>query len=95
MIFFRLLLLSIPLMFVSNFVHAQSAPDIIDPGTGTFPMEGRMEEEDRDREEMEEEQLEMEKEEVELDSFGEDKYNSNVDPDVYKGDIKKSDEILK
>lgn len=66
------LLISSLLMATAN----QQDEDITNPGTGTFSVE-----EDSQQEMQATEQLEMEKEEAELDSFGEDTYNRNVDPD--------------
>ena len=93
--FLRFFLFALPLMIPSA-SQAQTPTDITNPDTGTFPineqyghpqkagedqqLEMQREEENLDRP-RKNQQLEMQREEEDLDSFGNDKYNENVDPD--------------
>lgn len=82
----KLSLFVFPLL-ISNPIMAQDDidEDITNPGTGTFPLSENYSHPQQNMQE-DTEQLEMEREEAELDGFGEDTYNENVDPDVYKVD---------
>ena len=77
--FLRLALLALPFLMINAFaVNEYKAPtDDINTNTGTFPVD------DVELKDAQEEQLKMQKEEVdpEKDSFGQDKFNENVDPD--------------
>ena len=78
--FLRLFILTLPfLMLTSAFaVSEYKAPnDDINTQTGTFSVP------DEEVKPIQEEQLKMQKEEAEteVDSFGQDKFNENVDPD--------------
>ncbi len=78
-----LILLCVPF----NQLHAKKN-ELGDMGTGTFSLE---EEAKAAKESKEDPQLEMQKEEQQeedenLDSFGQDKFNENVDPEMYEID---------
>lgn len=75
----RLLALFIPFLLPSAYA------DDMTPDTGTFRMDDNYEKPQKKLNSAR--QLEMQKEEaVEYDSFGEDEYNNNVDPDAYELD---------
>ena len=93
--FLRFFLFALPFIIPSP-SYAQNSNDITNPDTGTFPinekyghpqkagedqqLEMQREEENLDRP-RKNQQLEMQREEEDLDSFGNDKYNENVDPE--------------
>ncbi len=82
--FFRLTFFVFPLLFSQPLLAAQNDidEDITNPGTGTFPLSDNYA---QPKQKMEvDKQLEMERpQEEEYDGFGEEKYNNNVNPDIY------------
>ncbi|MBA2404337.1 MAG: hypothetical protein H0V66_06165 [Bdellovibrionales bacterium] len=70
--YLKFLLLTISVLLFN--VQAQESP-LNAPDSGTFPV---YEEQDKEKE------MEIQEEEAEVDSFGEDEYNQNVDPDELK-----------
>jgi len=77
--FLKFSCLVFPLFFsLSALAQNNDKDNITNPGTGTFPIDGKYSHPEKLGNDK---QLEMQREEENLDSFGEDKYNENIDPD--------------
>lgn len=85
--FSRFFLFALPLIFPSP-SQAQNPSHITNPDTGTFPVTDTY---SHPKKQGEDQQLEMQREEEKLDSFGNDKFNENVEPDSLKVDEEKKD----
>lgn len=78
---FLLLIFSFALLSFIASAQTKYSPDDINTQTGTFPViEEKVQPADEQPLRMQSEQ-EQREEELELDSFGEDEFNQNVDPD--------------
>lgn len=78
-------LFKIPLLILAMFFITLAQATNVDTtqnNTGTFPIEKDYSASDIQEEEQLKMQRQEEEEEVERDSFGEDEYNKNVDPDL-------------
>lgn len=81
--FFKFFILALPILLMSSAfaVNTYQAPkDDINTNTGTFPVN-----DDDEVKTPSDKQLEMQKEEApetQVDSFGQDEFNENVDPDT-------------